>query len=148
MAIGAATGTVTVFPRWQAGLEYTAVGTYTIGAILAAADTITFANMLPKGAQILGVDFISNELDTNATPTGTVTVGTAVSAAAYISSVSVGLAAAGNTQVKVSSNVVAGLGGDAVQADTSIVVTFPAAFATGAATGVIVVTVRYYCKGF
>lgn len=146
MALGAVTGTNTVPPRTQAGLEYTAVGTYTIGAAVAQNDTITFTGLIPKGAQVLGVTYESNELDTNASPTATVTVGTAASAAAYISAVSVGLAAAGATHVFVGANVVAGLGGDAVTAATDVVVTYPAAFATAASSGVVVVTVRYYCK--
>lgn len=146
MALGAVIGTNTVPPRWQAGYEFTAVGTYTIAAAVAQNDTITFTGLLPKGAQILSAEYMSPELDTNATPTATVSVGTAATAAAYINGLSIGAAAAGATQVYVSNNVVAGIGGDAVTAATDVVVTYPAAFATAASAGVVVVRIRYYCK--
>lgn len=136
----------TVPPRWQAGMEYMAVGTYTITAAVAQNDSITFTGLLPRGAQVQEVTYISPELDTNTTPTGTVTVGTAATAAAYISAVSVGLAAAGETQVIAKSNVIAGLGlASQTTAVTDVVVTYPAAFATAASTGIVLVFVRYYC---
>lgn len=147
MTIGAATGTVTVPPRSQLGYEFTAVGTYTLAAAIAQNDTITFTGLLPRGAQVQAVTYSSPELDTNATPTGTVSVGTVATAAAYISSISVGLAAAGATQVVAKSNVIAGIGlASETTAATDVVITYPAAFATAASAGVIVLEVRYYCN--
>lgn len=149
MALGAVVVAApqTVVPRWQAGCEFTAVGTYTIAAAVAQNDTITFTGLLPKGVQILDVTYVSPELDTNSSPTATVTVGTAATAAAYIAAISVGLAAAGETQVIGKANVIAGLGVTSqTTAITDVVVTYPAAFATAASAGVVVVSVRYYCN--
>lgn len=147
MTIGAAIGVNTVPQRVMPGFEYTAVGTYTLAAAIAQNDTITFTGLLPRGAQVQSVTYSSVELDTNATPTATVSVGTAATAGAYIAGVSVGLAAAGANQVIAKSNVVAGLGlASETTAVTDVVVTYPAAFATAASAGVITVEVRYYCN--
>lgn len=149
MTIGNATGTVLVPARWQAGMQYTSVGTYAFGAAVAQNDTITWDDLIPKGAQVLSVIGFLPELDTNASPTGTVDVGTVADADIFIDGASVGLAAAGSNQVVIGPNIITGTGaiGDKTTYSTAtdLVMSFTAAFATAASTGNVVVYVHYYC---
>lgn len=139
---------VTGTPRWQAGQTYTSVGTHTINGVYAQNDTITWAGLIPNnGVEVQQVRWSSNELDTNATPTATVNVGTAASGAAFISGLSVGLSVNGANQVVGFGNVIAGIG-SVFTATTDVVANFTAAFATAAnTTHSISCAVTYYCIG-
>lgn len=141
------TGTIAIAPRWEPGATYTAVGTYTRAGTYAANDTVTFAGLIPgNGVEIQAVRFTSDELDTGASPTATVSVGDTTTAAQFISARSVGLAASGATQVNISGDVVSGIGKVYTTA-TDVVVTFPAAFATSANPSTLSVAVTYFCSG-
>ncbi len=139
------TGTIAVAPRWEPGHLQTSIGYFTRTGVMAQNDTITFANLIPaNGVEIHNVSFSSNGLDTNATPTATVTI-TDTEAVSYITTASVGGAAA--AQVGASINTVSTIG-TIKTAASNIVATFPAAFATaGSGANYFIVRVSYYCAG-
>lgn len=134
-----------VKPRYEDGNEFTSVGAYAYSVALASADTITFIGLIPAGAQVLEVTFTSNEIDTNASPSGTVNVGDGTTPAAFIAGGSVGLSASGENQVTLMGNGVNI--GATYKVDTNVVVTVASTVATGATSGTILVKVRYYCAG-
>lgn len=146
MALGNVTGTNIVEGRWSAGQTHVAVGKYTLGAAIAQNDTITWTNILPGGGvEILDVTFYGVELDTNASPTGTVDLGDGTDVDGFIDGASVGLAAAGATQVIAKANGTKL--GTTYDTATSIVATFPTAFATAASSGDVFVVATYNCVG-
>ncbi len=141
----ALTGTVLVSPRWDAGKEYTSVGTYALTGALVAADTITWSNLVPKGAQVLNVSWVSPELDTHATPTATIKVGDGTDDDGFMLAFSVGIAAASLTYVSTGGN--GATIGSTYSTATSVVATVASAVATGATSGTIFMKVTYYCAG-
>lgn len=145
MTIGNATGTVLVAPRWAAGAEYTSVGYYTFAAAVAQNDTITWADLIPKGAQVVDIKYYGVELDTNSSPTGTVDLGDGTDQDGFIDGASIGLAAAGANQVIAHGN--GELLGTTFTSATDVKATFPTAVATAASSGNVYVVVRYNCVG-
>lgn len=145
MTIGNATGTILVAPRWSAGAEYTAIGSYTFAAAVAEDDTITWSDLIPKGAEVVDVTYYGVELDTNASPTGTVDVGDGTDVDGFIDGASIGLAAAGANQVIAKANGTKL--GTTYSTATDVVATFPTAVATAASSGNVYVSVRYNCVG-
>ena len=140
------TGENLVDGRYSAGATYKVVGKYTLGTAIAQNDTITWTNILPDGGvEVQDVKFYGVELDTNATPTGTVDLGDGTDVDGFIDGGSVGLAAAGATQVSINGDG-AKMGTTYTDA-TSIVATFPTAFATAASSGDVFVVATYYCTG-
>lgn len=91
----ALTGTVvTQGKNGELGQQYTCVGTYTLSGALVAADTITWTNILPKGKfKIVTGRYYSPELDTHASPTGTIIIGDGTDTDAYLTTTNVGLPA-------------------------------------------------------
>lgn len=138
-------GTVLVSPRWDAGQQYTSVGTYALAGALVAADTITWDNLIPKGAQVLDVSWVSPELDTNASPTATISVGDGTDADGFMLAFSVGIAAASLTYVATGGN--GATIGSTYSSATDVVATVASAVATGATSGTIFVKVTYNCVG-
>lgn len=141
-------GTNLVAGRWEPGLEYTAVGKYTLAGAVVTGDTYTWTNLLPaNGIQILDFRVNGVELDTNASPTATLIVGDATTTNGYLTSKTAGDAngqmqffgdgafmglATGVTNATATRNVVGTVGGTV---------------ATAASSGDIYVYVRYYCTG-
>lgn len=153
MALGAVTGTIAVAPRWQAGQQYTSVGTYTVGAAVAQNDTITFTSIIPaNGVQILSTRLMVPKLDTHATPTGVFILGDATDDNRFIDAVSIGWDDE-TTHVIYDINVapVTGSSGTGAgyiyTAQTSLILKINAAVATAASTGQIGLWVNYYCIG-
>lgn len=114
-------------------------GSYTFGTEVENADTITWTNILPaQGAKVVGFKVFGTELDTNATPTATFTIGDGTDADGYLTTKggAVGL-----------QNSLAGqlfYEGDGALVGTkvtgrNVVLTMTAATATGASTGTIYV---------
>lgn len=153
MALGAVSGTINLSPRWQAGQEYTAQGSYSVGAAVAQNDTITFASILPTNAvQIISTRLQTPKLDTNATPTAVWILGDATDDNRFIDAVSMGWddeASYAAYDINVAS--VAGSSGTGVgyiyTAQTSLILKINTAVATAASTGMIDLWVKYYCIG-
>lgn len=91
----ALTGTInTAGKGGELGQQYTCVGTYALAGALVAADTITWTNLLPKGKfKIVSGRVIAPELDTNASPTGTIKIGDGTTVDAYLTETNIGLPA-------------------------------------------------------
>lgn len=145
MTIGNATGTILVAPRWSAGAEYTAIGSYTFAAEVANGDTITWADLIPKGAEVVDVTYYGVELDTDASPTGTINIGDGTDVDGFIDGASIGLAAAGANQVIAKSN--GEKLGTTYTTATDVKLTVASAVATAASSGNVYVAVRYNCVG-
>lgn len=131
-------------PKWQAGLQYTAIGSYTLGTTITNADTITWSNILPpldNRVRILGFRLHGQELDTNASPTLAIVVGTTTDTDGYLASKTAG-DATGQMQFF----------GDGAyigtrQADSrDIVLTTSGTLGTGAASGTVWISVDYLCE--
>lgn len=150
MALGAVAGTITVAPRWQAGMEYTAFGSYTVGAAVAQNDTITFTGLIPTNAvQILSTRLQTPKLDTNATPTGTWILGDSTDDNRFIDAVSMGWddeASYAMYDSNVVPSVANGTGvGYVYTATTPLILKINTAVATAASTGQLGLWIKYYC---
>lgn len=145
MAIGAASGTLVQSAQWQAGHEYTVLGYYTIGAAIAAADTITWTDALPPLVNaIKPIQFVlwGAELDTNASPTATVIVGDGTDTDAYLASKTAGDA---NGQMQFFGDGALFSSAVGTVAGRNIVLTIGGTVATAAATGTVWIALRYNC---
>jgi hypothetical protein len=93
--MAALTGTIsTAGKNGELGQQYQAVGTYALGGALAAADTITWTGLLPKGKfKVVSGYMTAPELDTNASPTGTIKIGDGTDDDAYLTESNIGLPA-------------------------------------------------------
>lgn len=138
-------------PRYLQGYEFTAVGQYALGGVaLANGDTITFTNILPdKKVTILDFELVSPELDTNATPTGTISAGNSDSATGFATAASMAV----NLSNSLAENLVingngALIGASPTANNRGLVLTVASAVATGATTGTITVRIRYLCGAF
>lgn len=91
----ALTGTVVDAGRTgERGTQFIAKGTYALGGALVAADTITWTNFFPNGKfKLVSLRFWAPELDTDATPTGTIRFGDGTTADAYLTTTNIGLPA-------------------------------------------------------
>jgi hypothetical protein len=89
------TGTIDIAGKnGEIGSQNFCRGKYALAGALANTDTITWPNLLPlAGGKIVGFRFYSLELDTNATPTMTFTVGNSDDADGYLETVNGGLPA-------------------------------------------------------
>jgi len=125
-------------------------GTFTLTGALANTDTITFTGIVsPGNFRVIGFDIWSNEIDTDATPTGTWTVGNATDPDGYLTTQNMGLPAqlpANGSQLRYSGNgALIGTNIGTVSTDGNVVVTVTAAVATSATTGAV--NVRIWVQG-
>jgi hypothetical protein len=146
----ALTGTnVLSAPKWQAGLQYTAVGYYTLGGAIVSGDTITWTNILPgtgNPVKLLGFRVWGQELDTNASPTGTLKIGDANDDDGYLTSKTAG-DATGQMQFFGDGAYIGGQTGAASgQASASIIATVGGTLATAASSGTIWIAADYFCQ--
>lgn len=138
------TGTVVGTPRYDQGKDFTEQGYYTLGGAVASGDTFTFSNILPDAPVIVkDVVVIAPELDTDASPTGTFTVGDGTDADGYIAGGLMGASGAAG-QIKFHAN------GDLVNTTSrpssrNIVITLGGTVATAQTAGKIRVLVTYSC---
>lgn len=137
-------GTVTqVGLSGEKGNEYSALLTYALTGALVNGDTITWSNVLPsiKQCNVIWMDFQAPELDTNATPTMTFTIGDGTTANAYLTTKggAVGLQNSLGGQLAYYGD---GAGIGAAPATRNLVFTVTAAVATGATTGTISILLR------
>lgn len=133
----ALTGTV-ITPAVVGGLgdEHTAKGKYTLGGAIASADTITFTGLLGKGKkEIVGFKYFGIELDTNASPTGTIIVGTESDDNGLLTS-----KVAGNANAQL---IYLGDGAlvDTITDDENLIITVGGTVATAASSGTLYVEV-------
>lgn len=141
--MAALTGTITQAGRWCSGMEYTALGAYTLVGSITNADTITFTNLLPANdVIILGFEYFGQELDTNASPTLALTAGDGTDADGYLTSKTAGNA---NGQLQLEGDG-AFIGGS-TQTGRDVVLTTSGTLGTAASSGTLFVRVRYYCSG-
>lgn len=93
--MAAKTGSVLVAGKTgELGQQYDAVGYIDLDAALATTNTYTIANLFPKGKyKVVGFDFWSPELDTNASPTLTFSVGNSDDPDGYLKTINGGLPA-------------------------------------------------------
>lgn len=153
---------------WVPGDTYTIGGYFKLTGALVNADTITFTNAIPpSGVRAVEVLVYSTQLDSNATPTGTFSLGDSLAdgsaAGRFITSGLMGTNQAGR-QIQTFSNVApaftagvqtAGVGylyttdenSNANGGYLDLKLTVTNAVATAAATGTIWVYFTYYCEG-
>lgn len=144
-------------PPYAAGQLYSIDFEYTLGGAVVTGDTYTTpANAMPdNGITIVDTQIISVPLDTNASPTATISVGDSGSATRFINAAQAGSATA--TQVTryinqaqtLTSGVVSAGTGYVYSAGTSprFIVTVGGVVATAQTTGVIRLRVSFYCSG-
>lgn len=153
---------------WVPGMTFTVGGYFKLTGALVNADTITFTNAIPSsGVTAISAVVYTTQLDSNATPTGTFSLGDSLAdgsaAARYISGAKMGTNVAGQ-QIVTFSNVAptftgtdqtAGVGylyttdenSNAAQGFLDLKLTVTNAVATAAATGTVWVYFTYYCGG-
>lgn len=131
-------GTITISGKaGEIGTQSKARGEFALPGALADTDTITWSNLLPKGgAKVIDVQVFGVEVDTNATPTLTYTVGDGTDADGYITTKTGAAGASGQHFAK----------GDGALVDTDVtgrdvVLTVTADPATGATSGTLFVEV-------
>lgn len=146
-----------MLPPYAAGMLYSVDFEYSLGGAVVTGDTYTTpADALPdNGITIVDTQLIMVPLDTNATPTATISVGDSGSATRFINAAQAGSATA--TQVTrfinqaqgLTSGVVSSGSGYIYTAGTSprLIVTVGGVVATAQTTGVIRFRVSYYCSG-
>lgn len=131
--------------RWQAGEEFSFLGYYTLGGAIASGDTITWSDILPplnNPVQLLDFEIYGKELDTDASPTGTLIVGDGTDTDAYLTSKTAGDA---NGQMQFSGDGASM--GQKITTSRDIVATVGGTVATAASSGTVWVKGRYYCVG-
>lgn len=124
------------------GQQLTASGYYTLtGGITGHAstgDTITFSNIIPRsGAKVVGLQVVSPELDTDASPTGTFIVGNSDDDNGYVLTENCGLPAQAPANGKQLSVTGTGALIGTVVTNRDIIIEYTAALATSATSGTI-----------
>lgn len=150
---------------WNPGCQYTVrayfdVSTTSGGSGLAQNDTITATGIIPgNGVRIVDVLVAHPELDTNATPTGTFSVGDSGTAARFISGGLMGVNGittsgfqmrTGINIITTKTNGVVVSGAGYIYTGTStanLIVTVATAVATAATSGILHLLVTYECVG-
>lgn len=144
------------FPaKWSPGVDYCIEFQYTLAGAVVTGDTYTTpANALPSnGIRILETQLVYTSLDTNATPTATISVGDSGAATRFINAANAGNATA--YQISQFINQAQALTSGVVTTGTNylynngtaprLVVTVGGTVATAATTGVIRLIVFYRC---
>lgn len=142
-------------PKFEAGELYSIDFEYTLTGAVVSGDTYTTpANALPNsGFRIVETELIMVPLDTNATPTATISVGDSGSSTRFINAAQAGSATA--TQVTRKINQAQGLTNGVVSsgsgylygngANPQLIVTLGGTVATAQTAGTIRFRVSFYC---
>lgn len=145
-------------PKYDAGQLYTIDFEYTQAATVVTGDTYsTPSGALPtNGIRIVDTVLILSPVDTNATPTATISVGDAGSATRFINAGNAGNATA-NAQLHLFINQNQGLTSGVVSSGSGylyasgtnpvIVTTVGGTVATAASTGYVRLRISFYCTG-
>lgn len=122
------------------GEQVVALGKFSLTAGLANNDTITFSNLIPNKdrVKVIGFKLFAPELDTNSTPTGTITVGDGTDADGYLTSKDMGVNSAQLTFFGDGALIGADAG---TVAGRDVVITVASAVATATTSGDIFVEV-------
>lgn len=128
----------------ERGVQRTAVLKYVFSGGFANTDTITFSKVIPsKGVYVDRVELVSSEIDTNATPTATLSVGTVADPDGFIAATG----AAVNKSNSLAENVYRSSMAEALintrVTASDIVVTIASAVATAATSGTVTLFVTY-----
>lgn len=139
-------GTVVISPRWEAGREFTVLGSLAIPEAVETGDTWTISNLLPENTfRVVACDYFGTEFDTNASPTATVVIGDGTDADGYMTSTTGGNANAQLTlmgygalhdKVYLASDGPAG---------RNVKLTLGGTVGTAATSGTGYIRIRYYC---
>ncbi len=144
-------------PKYEPGQLYSIDFEYTLaGAVVTADSYTTPSGALPSnGIRIVDTQLIMPALDTNATPTATISVGDSGSATRFINAAQAGSATA--TQLARFINQAQGLTSGVVSSgsgylyaqgtDPRIIVAVGGVVATAQTTGTIRLRVSFYCSG-
>lgn len=144
-------------PKYEPGSLYSIDFEYTLaGAVVTADSYTTPASALPSnGIRIVDTQLIMPALDTNATPTATISVGDSGSATRFVNAALAG--STQSTQMTVWINRAQGLTSGVVSTgsgylyaqgtDPRIVVTVGGTVATAQSSGVVRLRVSFYCTG-
>lgn len=145
--MAALTGTNTLkTPSYIMGQVSTVTGTYALSGALANADTITWTDIFPdKDVTVLSVKTITPDLDTNASPTGTYTVGDGTDVDGYIAGGKLNIPTGTDDPALGVTEGQGALIGTTISGKRNIVLTVDAAVATGATSGTVTVEATYYC---
>lgn len=139
--MAALTSATTGVKPWKTGEQYTFIRDYTLADTIASGDTIEF-DLMPTGVKhVVDFELFGSELDTNASPTGTIIAG---------------FKGAADTDGVLASKVAGGAGqqffvkGDGAEMRTSttataIVATVGGTLATAASSGTLYAKVTYIC---
>lgn len=144
--------------RYEAGQLYSIDFEYTLAGAVVTADTWTTpSGALPSnGIRVIDTELHMAALDTNASPTATISVGDAGVATRFINAANAGSPTSGaqvnlfiNRAQALTSGVVSAGSGYLYASGTTpqIVVTLGGTVATAASTGVIRLRVSFYCTG-
>jgi hypothetical protein len=143
--------------KYEAGMRYSIDFEYTLGGAVVSGDTWTTpANALPtNGIRIVDSELHMRPLDTNASPTATVSLGDSGSATRFINAANAGLPVGGQVNLYINqaqaltSGVVSTGSGYLYAAGTTpqLVMTLGGTVATAASSGVIRLRVIFYCTG-
>lgn len=142
-------GTQRAGARWVQGETLTITGQFNLSAALALNDVIQMVP-IPIGAKIQGLTLSVTDLDSDGSPAITLSVGDGSSTARFVSASTIGQTGGNITNnscitLTASSGVIATGLGYTYTADDTIDVLVAAGPATGATSGVVQLTVTYYC---
>lgn len=132
------TGTIAQYGRLgEIGRQTIASGYYTLGAEIEDTDTITWDNVMPNGKfKVIDFEVWGVELDTNATPTATFTIGDETDPDGYLTTkggaITLSNSLAGQLFYKGDGALL-----NTTTAGRDVVLTMTAATATGASSGKI-----------
>lgn len=145
--------------KWSVGTQQSIEFQYTLGGAVVTGDTFTTpASATPSGGfRILEVELISPELDTNATPTGTISIGDTTSATRFVNAAPMGVNGITTTGYQMSTKInqaqtlssgVVSAGSNylyGVGTSPQFVITLGGTIATAQTAGVLRLRVTYRC---
>jgi len=146
-------------PKWSTGMDQRIEFQYTLAGAVVTGDTFTTpANALPNnGFRVLEIEVISPELDTDATPTGTFSVGDSGVAARFINAAPMGIngVTTSGEQMRTAINIAQGLTSGVVSTGSNylyasgtsprLVMTLAGTVATAQTAGTIRLIVTFRC---
>lgn len=128
-------------PRWIAGATFTVAAYYTLAGAVSSGDTFTASDMLPSNKVTIVDGGWTGELDTNASPTGTLIIGDGTDTDGYMASKVAG-DATGQLNLKFDGALI----GTESAASRNIVSTLGGTVATAASSGTVRKYVTYVCS--
>lgn len=122
----------------EIGRQTIASGSYALTGALVNADTVTWDNVFPNGKfKVISFRYWSPELDTNASPTMTFTIGDETDPDGYLTTINGGLPATAPTNGSQLNYMGNGALLNTTTAGRDVVFTVTAAVATGASSGTL-----------